>query len=140
MKVISALILFLAIPLIGLADGLATSVCVLEKVQFDKVVNITGDITKVASGDLWASSLKTGFMGESPDRTLRLEFSQEGKRFNLHVTELKGKTLYAILNITDKAKETLVASGEIAKGREVKEAVAGEPFVVVIRTGNFLKK
>ena len=140
MKATLALILSLAVPLSGLADGLATSVCVLEQGQFDNLVKGAGDITKVASGDLWAASLKTGFIGKAPDKAVRLEFSHEGRLFRLHAAEQEGRTLYAVLNITDKANEILAAAGEIARGSEVKEGVGGERLVVVVRTGNFLKK
>jgi len=140
MKIVLALLLFLAVPLMGVADGLATGVCVLEMSQYESLMEPIGDITKVPSGDLWAASIKTHFMGKAPDKTVGLEFLHDGKTYRLYVTELEGKTLYAVLNITDQAKEILVASGDIAKGREVKETVAGEPFVVVVRTGNFLRK
>ena len=133
------LILLLAIPYMACADGMATSVCVMDKVQFDKLVQSTGNVAKVDIRVLWSSSLTTG-MSKAPDKVVKLEFACQGKQFRLHVTELENKTLYAILNVTEKTNERLVASGEIPKGREVKETVDGEPFVVVVRTGNFLKK
>jgi hypothetical protein len=135
-----ALVLCLALPLAAFADGLATSICVLEENQFANLVRKEGDITRVAIGDVWNSSLKTHIIGKAPDKTANLEFAQGGKQFRLWATEMEDKTIYAILNITDKAREILVASGEIAKGKETKETVIGEPFVVVVRTGNFLKQ
>lgn len=140
MKVITILILCLVLPIVASADGLATIVCVLDNLKFNKLVNSSGDIAKVDSRDIRSASLKTGFLSKAPDRFIRLEFKKEGRQLSLHVTQQDDMTIYAILDITKGITERLIVAGQIATGREVAESINGEPLIVVLRTGNFLKQ
>ena len=140
MRFLCACVFCLVLPAAALADGLATRVCVLEKSRFDNLIKSAEGISKVPNGDLWAASVGTGHLvGKPPNRFVSFEFSWQGKRFKLHATGLVGKTLYAIVDITDKKNEKLVASGMILAGQESAENTDGEPFCVVVRSGNFLQ-
>jgi len=137
MKTMTAFLLAVVLPSAAFADGLSTSVSVLTTPQYENFLKAAGDTAEVGTGDLWTSAIHNAYLGKSGQRTLSTGFVHEGRRYELLFTVLHGKALYSILDVTERDNRRLVAAGEIKAGREAKEDVSGEPFVVVSRTGNF---
>ena len=137
---ICAAILFL-IPSVAFGDALATSICVLPTATAEELIKESGSIQKVTTRQLWDSSLYRGFIGYRARSTVSVGFKSADQELRLLATRLKeGKVLYSIRGATASEKDVLIGAGVILSGQEIKKNTDDEPFVVVLRVGNFLRK
>jgi hypothetical protein len=138
MRYAAFLLAMLVLPAIVMADGLATSVCVLDKAEYEKLAKEYGETAKIPTEVLWnASVLKGCFLKESCDAT----FEREGESYRL-LASRQGTGEQAIYSISQEVKgkaSRLVCVGTVGLD-EVKKDRENDRYVVVLRAGNFEKQ
>ena len=139
MKILCATVLML-LPSLAFGDALATSICVLTKSEVDSLIKESGSIRKVATQQLWKQSIYREYIGGKATSSVSAEFKNGDRSLRLLATRLnKGKVLYSICDVSTPDKEMLVGAGTILSG-EIKKNTDDEPFVVVLRVGNFVAR
>lgn len=136
------LTLLLLMPAAGFADALATCVAVFDGATY-RAVTGGNDVARVTDGDLFTKSIFHGYFGSKEPGTDEVvaDFSWQDKQYRLLTRRLERKTIYTILLVRVDKPTQVVAVGEIQRvplSREVKDDPKTDPFVVVVRTGNYV--
>ena len=139
-KMIAALLML--IPAAVLADAMATCITIFDAETF-REMTATNTIDRVADGDLFTKSLLRGcyFGGKNGD-DVATDFKWGGKEYRLLVRRAETKTIYAVLLARTDQPPQVLAVGDIDRvplSKEVKDNSKGDPFVVVVRSGNYLR-
>ncbi len=137
MKWTAFLLAVLLLPLIAIADGLATSICVLDTPAYERLVKEFGDTAKIPTDVLWKAAVHREFLKDSCDTT----FKREGESYRLLASRhgTQGQTIYSISQEVEGKASHLVCVGTVGTN-EAKKDLADDPFVVILREGNFLKQ
>ena len=124
------------------ADAMATSVCVIEKPKFEALLKEAGTVDKIPTGKLWPA----GFCGYLQPDNINQQFDRDGIRYQLLAARRESGTIYSLSVLpTDKAvpdkslPAQLLCVGIIPPGDGVKKDWGADPFVIVLRSGNFLQ-
>jgi hypothetical protein len=135
--------LLVLMPMTVFADALATRLAVFDAATL-RTMTTTGDVSKVADGDLFTKSIfhtYFGSKGKGKDDVTG-DFTWDKKEYRVLVGRRKTKTIYTILLITADQPTQVVAVGEIHRlplTKEIKDDAKGDPFVVVVRSGNYAR-
>ena len=149
MKWIVGLLTLLAVSLPAVADAPATKMSVLGKAALEKLVQAHGSVEKIPTGELWAAETYGDYL---PDRAT-VSFRSADKSYQLLVWRQKERLIYSITQNDKGSEPRLVCIGEIGDKEDlrseerfspivtaVKKDWNKDPFVVVLRSGNFAKQ
>jgi len=120
------------------ADGMATMAFVFERSDFDKMLKSSGEVAKIPSEKL-SASIASASIGR-PQNAIRIDFDYAGVSYSLLAGCKDGVVLYSIFELSKAGRSKLVVSGLVEEGKQVKAELGLDPFVLIARTGNFLKK
>ena len=138
-KVVAALLMLM--PTAVFADAMATAITVFDANTF-KAITATHTIGQVADGVLFAKSVFHGYFGAHGKDDVVADFTWDRKPYRLIIGRREAKMIYTVLLMTANQPAQVVAVGEIQRvpvSKEVKDDPKGDPFVVVVRSGNYLK-
>jgi len=137
-RIIAALLVLM--PAAVFADAMATCITVFDAATF-RDMTATNAIGQVADGDLFTKSIFHDYFGAKGKDDVSADFTWDGKQYRLLVGRRETKTIYTVLLMTANQPTQVVAVGEIQRlplPKEIKNDPKGDPFVVVIRSGNYL--
>ena len=134
MKWTAFLFAILLLPIFALADAGATSICVLDTPTYEKLLKEYGETAKIPTGELWAAAVHRGFIKESYDST----FKREDHSYRLLAARQGTQVIYSVSEGEEKLSR-LLCVGTVGLD-EAKKDRGSDPYVVVLRTGNFLLK
>ena len=132
-------VLLVLMPAVVLADAMATCIAVFDAGTY-RAITATNNAGKVAEGDLFAKSAFHGYFGSRGQGKddVSVDFTWDKRQYRLLIGRRETKTIYSIMLTMPNQGPQLVAVGEITKGAEARADAKGDPFVVVIRDGNYL--
>jgi hypothetical protein len=139
MKELTIVVLLALMPAVVLADAMATCIAVFDAGTY-RAITATNSAGKVAEGDLYTKSVFHGYFGSRGQGKddVSADFTWDKRQYRLLIGRRETKTIYSVtLTMTNQAPK-LVAVGEITNGAEARGDAKGDPFVVVIRDGNYL--
>ena len=133
-------LLLMVFPVAVFADAMATCVTVFDAATF-RTLTATNAIGQVRDGDLFTKSVFCSFFGSKGQGKddVSGDYTWDKKQYRLLIGRREGKTIYTVLLITENQSTQIVAVGEILS-KQTKDDPKGDPFVVVIRGGNYLKQ
>jgi hypothetical protein len=134
--IIVALAVFLA-PICVFGDHRATVITVFDDATYKEMVG-TNTVKSVSERDLFSKTLLRGAYFPTKGDDVAATFEHKETKYRLLISRSDTRTIYSIAK--DGTIPQVVAVGEISRGDLSKKAPVGDPFVVVIRGGNYLRK
>ena len=136
MRTIIVALAVLFAPICVFGDHRATVITVFDDATYKDMVG-TNTVTSVSERDLFSKTLLLGYFPTKGD-DVAATFEHKETKYRLLISRSDTRTIYSIAK--DGRIPQVVAVGEISRGDLSKKAPAGDPFVVVIRGGNYLLK
>lgn len=125
------------LTLSALADHPATVITVFDAATYR---NMVGDKSAkaISERELFSKTLLRGSYFPAKGDHVTATFEYKKTQYQLLISRSDTRTIYSIAE--DGTTPRVIAVGEITKGEQSKRDPTGDPFVVVIRGGNYLRK